>query len=595
MAIVIGKAVCHPCWKDGPKMTDRNTEIDHFLAGAGWGDAQRNALVADASFRRYERISRGNEQVILMDAPPAFEDVRPFVNVARFLTANGFRPPEILAEDADNGFLLLEDFGNDLLSDVLKDNDQDLEKSLYQKAISIQNSLHEIDPPHDLVPAYDEGTLMREVCLFTDWYMPALTGRYPSPQVRQEFMDIWQRLISPVKDTRNCLVLRDYHADNLMILTGGELGLLDFQDALVGHPAYDLVSLLQDARRDVSPDLEQAMISQYLEGANQDEADFLRDYALLGAQRNCKIIGIFARLFLRDNKDIYLSLIPRVWGLLERCLDHPALQELRDWINHHVPASQRMGPLKPIRPLPSQAMVLAAGLGTRMRPLTENTPKPLVQVAGRSLLQHGLDMLIGGGIRKATVNQHHHADQMTAAIQNWYDKRLDLSMSDERDQLLDSGGGVKKALPDDDAFIVMNSDQVFIPPVPDTSYDMVQLLSGSWQPDQMDILMLLVPFEKANGYDGKGDFNLVAHTDDLAAAPLVKPDDGEAGDYVYTGLMIMKPDCFEDTPDGPFSLRVCFDRAREQGRLYGALHKGEWYHVGTPESLEQTHQILTAS
>lgn len=333
-------------------MTDRKTQIRRFLSSAGWGDAECSNLAGDASFRRYERVRRGGETSVLMDAPPPHEDVRPFLGIAGWLSGHGFSAPGILASDVEQGFLLLEDLGDDLYTRLLREARAD-EPALYAAAIDALLALHRVPPPPDLA-TYDEQRLTDEACLFLDWYLPALTGTPPGDALRAEFRALWQQLAPQAVSAGPVLVLRDFHADNLLWLprrTGvARVGLLDFQDAVAGHPAYDLVSLLEDARRDVAPALAEAMLARYIAGARNgvnpaDADDFRRSYAILGAQRNIRILGVFTRLWRRDGKPQYQAFMPRMWGLVERDLSHPALAALRAWMDRAVSPEQRRRPL----------------------------------------------------------------------------------------------------------------------------------------------------------------------------------------------------------------------------------------------------------
>lgn len=314
-------------------------EAPAFLAEHGWGDAQICALAGDASFRRYFRVHRGTETAVLMDAPPEHEDLGPFLHISGHLLGLGFSPPRPLAVDRRRGLLLLEDFGDERVNPVLL-RDPDRELGIYRKAVDLLVRLGTHPAPADLAP-YDEPVLAREVALFPEFYVPAVGLQVDPVAFVDAWREAWSALLEPGHDP--VLVLRDYHADNLMVLKGREeLGLLDFQDALVGHRAYDLVSLLQDARRQVSPALEEAMIAYYVEAAGIDDPDrFRADYEVLGAQRNTKILGIFTRLWKRDEKPHYLSLQPRVWAYLERNLAHRALEPVRDWFDRFIPGPQR--------------------------------------------------------------------------------------------------------------------------------------------------------------------------------------------------------------------------------------------------------------
>ena len=315
-------------------------EAPEFLAAHGWEGAEIRPLAGDASFRRYFRVRRGADTAVLMDAPPQHEDIGPFLTVAGHLLDRGFSPPRPLAIDRAKGLLLLEDFGDNRVGPLLQHEPQ-REREIYETAVDILARLAAQPAPGEL-PPYDDAAMTREVALLTDWYSPALSVPVDEAAYFEAWRSAWGDVLRIV-ESNPVLVLRDYHADNLMVLDRrGDLGLLDFQDALAGHPAYDLVSLLQDARRDVSPDLEEEMLARYAEAANVADPELFRaHYEVLGAQRNTKILGIFTRLWKRDGKPHYLPLQPRVWGYLERNLAHPALAPVRKWFDANLPADKR--------------------------------------------------------------------------------------------------------------------------------------------------------------------------------------------------------------------------------------------------------------
>lgn len=309
--------------------------IDEFLANAGWSGAAIEPLAGDASFRRYFRVRSGGDAAMLMDAPPPEEDTGPFLDVAHWLTGHGHRAPDIYAEDRARGLVLLEDFGHDRMRDWL-DEHPEAEDATYRTAIDALVKLH-ASPPGPFAP-YDMEVYQREAGLFTEWFCPAAGLEVDAPG----YVAAWDEALAPMlpRQLPGVTVLRDYHAENIMLLPDGTQGLIDFQDALVGHPAYDLVSLLQDARRDVPVPLEAAMLHHYC--AQTDCGDeFAADYARLGAQRNAKIVGIFTRLWQRDGKPRYLAFIPRVWEAMERDLQHPALAPVARWFDANVPADIR--------------------------------------------------------------------------------------------------------------------------------------------------------------------------------------------------------------------------------------------------------------
>jgi hypothetical protein len=312
-----------------------------FLAKHGWEGADIRPLAGDASFRRYFRVHRADGvTAVLMDAPPDKEDIGPFLSVAGHLLDRGFAPPRPLAVDRAEGLLLLEDFGDDRVGPLLQ-REPGREREIYQGAVDILARIAAQPAPED-IPPYDDEAMTREVALFTEYYAPALGLAVDEGSYLAAWRQVWGD-VARVAAENPVMVLRDYHADNLMVLPErDQLGLLDFQDALAGHAAYDLVSLLQDARRDVAPALEEEMIARYVEAANVTDAELFRaHYEILGAQRNTKILGIFTRLWKRDGKAHYLPLQPRVWGYLERNLAHRALGPVRRWFDANVPAENR--------------------------------------------------------------------------------------------------------------------------------------------------------------------------------------------------------------------------------------------------------------
>ncbi len=315
-----------------------------FLASCGWAGARIEPLAGDASFRRYFRVLLGDgRQAVLMDAPPPHEDPRPFISVAEWLVSVGLSAPEILARDLERGLLLLDDFGDDRLREAL-DLAPGRERELYELATDLLVHLH-AHPPMTGLPVHGLAQWLDELMLFTDWYCPAVGLDVD----RDSYRAAWTQVLEPVAEDGlgPVTVLRDYHAENIMLVDGREgvahFGLLDFQDALAGHPAYDLASVLEDARRDVPAELERAMLDRYVVATGREE-DFERAYWALAAQRNTRILGVFTRLWKRDGKPGYRRFQPRMWGLLERDLSHMGLAPVQHWFDANVPASARRQP-----------------------------------------------------------------------------------------------------------------------------------------------------------------------------------------------------------------------------------------------------------
>jgi aminoglycoside/choline kinase family phosphotransferase len=359
-------------------MSDRHAEMMDFLRRSGWGDAVVTPLPGDASTRRYARLALGARKAMLMDQPQGAEtptappeadeaarralgynavarlagaDCARFAAVATWLRGKGLAAPEILAADCANGFLIIEDFGDGLFADVLADGGAATE--LYKAAAKVLARLHAERAPLLLdvatpLFAYDDVALVAETDLLVEWFLPLALAREATEQEITAHRSLWRGVLAKLPEGQRVFVHRDYHAQNLIWMPhrAEPVGLIDFQDAVAGSRAYDLISLTEDARRDVPPDLAEFTVQAYLkaaaaDGAPVDEAAFRREMAVMAAQRNAKIVGIFARLYKRDGKARYLDLLPRVWGYLERDLTHPALAELRDWYDAVIPKSKR--------------------------------------------------------------------------------------------------------------------------------------------------------------------------------------------------------------------------------------------------------------
>jgi len=359
---------------------DRTHAIEEFLKNAGWSDAERIPLSGDASTRRYVRLRRSGRSALLMDQPQAAEaptaganatpeerralgynavarlagaDCARFIAAANYLRGLGLSAPGIYAAEPAQGFILMEDLGADLFVDSLAKGVD--EKLLYQGGAEVLATLHAhaaptlLPPDKNLYP-YDETALMAEVELLTEWFFPVALGRQASAAEASEFGGLWRETLAPLLSAPAVFVHRDYHAQNLMWMAdrrgAARVGLIDFQDAVAGSPAYDMISLVEDARRDVPPAIGRVTIEHYAaamrdQGTPLDREAFALAMAVFAAQRNTKIVGIFARLFRRDGKPRYLDYLPRVWGYLAADLEHPALARLKSWYDRAIPLKSR--------------------------------------------------------------------------------------------------------------------------------------------------------------------------------------------------------------------------------------------------------------
>lgn len=355
---------------------DRTAKAQDFLSQTEWADAAHIPLTGDASSRRYTRLIKNDQSALLMDVPQDAEPpacphnaspaerialgynasarlagarMAPFIAVARALHEAGLTAPDIYAVDTLDGFAVLEDLGDDLYARLTPPHQSShSEVALYENAVNVLVQITN-DP---LKPAntqdyqfleYDDTAMLAETALLTQWYLPHKTGNETAQSLCDDFDAAWRNVLALLSPPRT-MVLRDYHAENLLWIpqrTGlAKTGLIDFQDALWGHAGYDLVSLLEDARRDVDPALGAKMVDHFANGlglTSHARDAFDRDYAILGAQRNAKILGIFARLANRDGKRRYLDLLPRVENHFRTNLRHPVMANLRDLVRAHLP------------------------------------------------------------------------------------------------------------------------------------------------------------------------------------------------------------------------------------------------------------------
>lgn len=315
----------------------RAQAADDFCAAAGW-DAPRAFLAGDASARRYERLRRETgETAVLMDAPPdAGEDVGAFLRVDAHLRAAGLSAPAVLAADATAGFALLEDLGDGLYTRLLADAPA-REPDLYAAAVDVLLHLAGV-PPLSGLPVYDADAMAAAVAPAADWYRLALAG---DRHGAADLTGAMAKALGALPPEPPVMILRDYHADNLLWLPDragvARVGVLDFQLAMLGHPVFDLVSLLQDARRDVAPETEAAMLARFAAATGRDPVALARAYATVGAQRHLRILGIFARLSLHVGKPGYADYLPRIWRDLQRDLAHPALAGLAATVARLLP------------------------------------------------------------------------------------------------------------------------------------------------------------------------------------------------------------------------------------------------------------------
>jgi len=315
-------------------MSDRKALAAQFLTNCGWNDAKQTHLAGDASNRSYLRLTRRDETAVLMNAPPSQgEDTRPFVAITNYLLDLNLSAPRILSQDNENGFLLIEDLGDALFARHILDQ-PDMEHTLYCAAVDVLVNLHQHPAPDGLLDYSPTKMTEADNPVFV-WYHPTSANEIAAITTEMKTVLTRHCQAEPV------MALRDYHSENLLWLPDRagikRTGLLDYQDAVMTHPSYDLVSLLEDARRDVPKQIQTEMVARYIEATGADPQSFHVAYNAQGAQRNLRILGIFARLCILAGKPAYIDLIPRVWSYLKQDLSDPALRNLNTLVFNIFP------------------------------------------------------------------------------------------------------------------------------------------------------------------------------------------------------------------------------------------------------------------
>ena len=563
-------------------LTERDHKIRDFIKKAKLGKVQITWLANDASGRRYARLTSPHKTYILMDSPKN-EKPEEFYKIDQFLAGFNFPVPKIIQADTSNGLMILEDFGPKKMADCLTTPEKAI--VLYKKALKILVDIRKIDKKPNFIPNYSMPYWRFECNLFTDWYYPALTGKRLPKKAIKEFQTIWTKLIKKILKMPPALNLLDYHAENIMVCSKG-LGLLDFQDARWGNIFYDVVSLIEDQRNLLPNFMQQELWDFYWSFFSDKEKKKYTSMAeLVAVQRHTKVIGIFARLAVRDKKEKYLKSIPNSWKLMEKHLNNPLLKGYKKWLDKYIPEELRHQPLKPKHfPYMRTAFVLAAGRGTRMRELTDNCPKPLIKVGDKTLLERSFDKL--GWIKTKVVNTCYQGHMIHEALQE-----QKVLFSDEK-EAMETGGGVQKALPlllptSQDGFFVLNADTFWLDKKNASLLEqLLKRMEYMWNPTTMDILLALVPKSHAYGDVPNGDYFI------KKGKPVRRHPPKTTAPYCFMGVQILHPDIFKGIKLHKYSLVELYDKAEKEGRLGYVLFDGKWFHVGTPEAVAKVSKYL---
>lgn len=552
---------------------NRDLKRREFVFGiCGLKNAQIIPLVQDGSARIYFRVKNaGGKDYILMDDVSGKCKMPEFVKLADFLSNHGVRVPAVYFKDLHNGFLLLEDLGDNTFTKLLPDYDAE---ELYRLGTDLICKAASIKERPAGVPDMNRELVIKDICLFLEWYCPMVLGHPLDEKVRREFKDILTETIEMGFKFPLSLVLWDYHVDNLMMLPDSREGaVIDFQDAMWGPGIYDAVSLLEDARSEIPDEVTVKMKQRFYEKSEIRDKELFDDaWAFFSMHRHMRVLGRFTTLMACNQKTRYLQFIPRAWKLLAKTLDYPKLAKMKAWVNANLPEEFRREPkLKPI----NKAFMLAAGRGARMGELTSELPKPLIKVNGKALIDYNFDKIGALNIKDVMVNICYKGEQ----IRRHLDGRpgFEIVFSEE-EEALETGGGVKKGLSwlENSPVVVLNSDTFWI----DEGYKPAMWrLYDAWE-DKYDVVLLLQPLDKIIGDKSIGDYKaengrLIRNTEKLSGFP-----------YMFAGVSVIHPRAFEHSPEGKFSLVKIFDKAAAVGKLGFVVNEGTLFHVGTPKALE---------
>lgn len=533
-------------------------------------------LKTDASSRKYFRIVlKGDKTFVLADDELKKNKLPEFANLAAFFKKYGVHVPEVYATDFEKGFLLLEDLGDDTFTRLLQKGED--EAWLYELGTDALIKIASIKECPKNIGMLKKERLIDDICFFADWYVPMAKGKPLSDVEREEFVDLIKELADLAFRVPNRLVLWDYHVDNIMLKPKQkECAVIDFQDAMWGPLTYDIMSLLEDARRAVSMDVQEKMKAKFLgalEGVSKE--DFDDSYAFLSMFRHMRVLGRFTILAYVNGKPQYLKFVPHLWNMLSKTLEYPKFKGVKAWLERVLPIEKRV---MPQRKNIHQAMVLAAGRGIRMREMTDNKPKPLIEVCGKALIDYNFERLKNAGIDDVVVNLCYQGDLLKAHIDSHHqDFKVMYSFEKE---CLETGGGIKNALRyfRDEAFFVCNSDVFFDE---EKTKPALWRMMDAWDEDKTDVLLLLEDMNHIVGDKGHGDYKI---ENGRAVRNINKEQQGFG--YMFAGIYIVKKSIFENISEEKFSSVKLFDIAQEKGRLGFVLNKSTFYHVGTPEALK---------
>ena len=560
----------------------REIQIHNFLtARVKINNYQITAMNCDASSRKYYRITLSdNSSLVLMDDEKRCNHPQEFIEIDNFLLKNGIRAPKIYAQDLKQGFILLEDFGE---SDFVKKATPNNEKKLLTKAVDILIKLHKVKNRPACVKDMNEKVILDNFALFSDWYIPACLGRQLTAVERESFFAIIKKLLPSALKLPSTLVLWDYHVNNVMYPDDNDAAIIDFQDSLWGCGIYDLVSLIEDERRDIPQAISMELKNYYFaQMKNLNSQNYEKCYAFMALLRHMRVLGRFTTLISVNKRPAYARYVPHGLELLKKSLSNPEFIELKEWMDKHFP--QDLWGIPQDKGI-NRAFVLAAGRGTRMLHLTDHLPKPMIKIGNRRLMDYCLDLLKNAKIqdivvnvcyRKCTIKKHMAAD-----------KYFNTVISEEK-EALETGGGIKKALNyfDNQPFVVVNSDNILID---DGPKPIINQMFDLWDDKKHDILLLLCDIKNIRGDRPlRGDYKMVKGKIFRNKLKVTEPE----FNLGYVGVAIIHPRIFANSPRGKFSLVELFDKAENADRLGWCISDRQEFWVGSPQAVADTQRIL---
>jgi|GEM_PF-263090 len=577
------------------------SNLKQLLRKTTWENWHAKICAIEASHRVYWRLTSPKDASIsriAMVAPPKLEKLEPFIQVASLLESINLHPPHIYYQDTKAGLLILEDLGYNTYRQIILRERKKLPE-LYTLFNNVMLHLHGCfnSAPTSILNRYTEELLWSEIeSLFLSWYIPHTKIPSLSDKAKQSLRSIHKDITKKALDIPHSLCLRDAIVDNFMYRPLDKdlrkCAILDFQDALWGPITYDFASMYHDARFYIPSTLTNNLIDSYLiKNPHLDKEKFTASFLVFSAQRNLKVLGTFSRLAYRDGKTKYLQYIPLAWHFIEKSLSHPSLSPLKEWINTHIPKNERKIPSKPFSSKKTihQAMIMCAGFGNRLHPLTQKCPKPLLPISDTTALGWLIEKLREQGIEKIIINTHYLANQVENYIKNYDCGNIKFIFSHE-DTILDTGGGIQKALPhfEGDPFFVLNCDTIW-----SGDSNPLESLSTKYNSNMLALLGLAQQNQFLD-YTGTGDYILSSNN---KPHRITKKSSEKQNNYIFTGIRILHPNLFKHLkmPPHPFSLLELFDFAEKNNKLYAQVYSNKltWWDLGNIEKLKKAQAFFT--